>query len=102
MKVDKRFDNMLYGLILGIIIPVCTLVGFWKVRYDGGLFEFFEDFQRVGMLSKVLSLCTIPNLLLFFLFIWTNKSYSARGAIFATLVAAGIVVTLKIADGSLF
>ena len=86
---------MLYGLVPGIVLPVVTLAGFWLVRFDRGFFEFLSHFQNVGMLSKVLSLCTIPNLLLFFLFIWTNRTFSARGVIFATLVIAFVMIVLK-------
>ncbi|MEN8228822.1 MAG: hypothetical protein ABFS38_11770 [Bacteroidota bacterium] len=97
MKSEKRFDNVIYGLIPGIVLPVLTLIVFWFVRFDGGYFEFLDQFQRYGMLSKVLSLCTIPNLLLFFLFIWSNRSFSARGVIFATLVIAFVMLVLKFA-----
>ena len=97
MKAEKRFDNTLFGLILGVILPVITLLGFWLVRFQGGFFEFLHQFQRFSMLSKVLTLCTIPNLLLFFVFIWTYRSFSARGVIFATLVIAIVMLALKFA-----
>lgn len=86
---------MIYGLIPGVVLPVITMIGFWLVRFDGGFFEFLTHFQNVGILSKVLSLCTIPNLLLFFLFIWSDRSFSARGVIFATLVIAFVMIMLK-------
>lgn len=95
MKAKERFDHMLYGLIPGIVLPVVTLAGFCLVRFDGGFFEFLSHFQNLGMLSKVLSLCTIPNLLLFFIFIWTNRTFSARGVIFATCVVGFIMLVLK-------
>jgi hypothetical protein len=47
------------------------------------------------MFSKVLSLATVPNLLLFFLFIWTHRNFSARGVIFATLLMAFVMLVLK-------
>ena len=49
----------------------------------------------LGMLSKVLSLAAVPNLLLFFVFIWTHKNFSARGVIFATLLVAFVMLILK-------
>jgi hypothetical protein len=49
----------------------------------------------MGLLSKLLSLSAIPNLLLFFVFIWTNRPFSARGVIFATLVVALVMLVLK-------
>lgn len=97
MKAKEKFDSIIVGLVLGIALPVITLLGFWLVRSDEGLFDFLIHSQRFGMLAKLLSLCTIPNLLLFFAFIWTNRLLSARGVIFATLVIALVMMVLKFA-----
>ncbi len=92
---EKRFNTILYGLVPGVVIPILTLLVFWMVRSDSGLVKFLVDFQRLGMLSKVVSLTAIPNLLLFFLFIWTNRTFSARGVVFATLLLAFVMLILK-------
>ena len=97
MKNKRSFDTVLLGLIPGMLLPVITLIIFWAVRVDGNFFQFLENFQQLGMLSKALSLSTIPNLLLFFLFLWTDRSFSARGVIFATLVMAFVMLVLKFA-----
>ena len=97
MAEIKRLDSMALGLIAGLVLPLITLVLVWVVRYEGGLGEFISSFQRIGMLSKVISLSVIPNLLLFFIFIWTNRTFSARGVIFATLVVAMVMLVLKFA-----
>lgn len=88
---------MFSGLVAGIVLPAITLVGFWLVKYEGGFFEFLSQFQGMGMLSKVISLSAIPNLLLFFICIWTNRNFSARGVIFATLIVALVMLVLKFA-----
>jgi hypothetical protein len=93
---------MWWGLIPGIILPLTTLIIIWVIKYDEGFLQFLKEFQQFGLLSKVVSLAAIPNLLLFFLFIWTDRTFSSRGVIFATLVAGAIIVILKMADGSLF
>jgi hypothetical protein len=97
MKNKPSLNSMALGLISGIILPVISVIVIWLIRYDGGLFEFVARFQRMGMLSKVVSLATIPNLLLFFICIWTNRNFSARGVIFATLIVAFIMLVLKFA-----
>jgi hypothetical protein len=91
----KRFDTLWHGLIPGLLLPALTLVVFWKVKSDMGFVEFLEQFQRLKMLSKVVSLSVIPNLLLFFIFIWTSRNFSARGVIFSTLLLALVMVILK-------
>ena len=88
---------MAFGLASGLVLPMLTLLIIWFVRYDMGLGEFLSSFQRIGALSKIVSLSVIPNLLLFFLFIWTNRIFSARGVIFATLVVAMVMLVLKFA-----
>lgn len=91
----KRFDSMLYGLIPGLLLPPVALLIFWWVKSDLGFWNFLVRFQSMGMLSKVLSVVTVPNLLLFFVFIWTQRNFSARGVIFATLLMAFVMLILK-------
>lgn len=88
---------MALGLAAGLMIPILTLFLIWLIRYDLGLMEFLSSFQKIGALSKLISLSVIPNLLLFFIFIWTNRSFSARGVIFATLLVSMIMLLLKFA-----
>lgn len=97
MSNEKRFNSVVTGLVPGILLPLVTLVIFWAVRYDGTFTDFLTQFYRMGMLSKVLSLCILPNLLLFFIFIWTNRTFSARGVIFATIVMAFVMLVAKFA-----
>jgi hypothetical protein len=92
----KKFDSLLTGLIPGLILPALTLVGFWIVKSDRGFVDFLVYFQEMKMLSKMVSLTAIPNLLLFFLFIWTKRNFSARGVVFATLLLAFVMLILKI------
>ena len=92
---NKKFDTLLTGLVPALVLPVLTLLVFWLVKSDRGLLEFLTRFQQMKMLSKVVSLAAIPNLLLFFIFIWTNRNFSARGVIFATFLLAFIMVILK-------
>jgi len=86
---------MLSGLVPALVLPVLTILVFWIVKSDRGIMDFLEQFQQMRMLSKVVSLAAIPNLLLFFLFIWTNRNFAARGVIFATLLLAFLMLILK-------
>jgi hypothetical protein len=93
---EKKFNTLLTGLIPALILPALTLLGFWIIKSDRGFVEFLQQFQQMDLLSKVVSLAAIPNLLLFFLFIWTKRNFSARGVIFATLLLAFVMLILKI------
>ena len=92
---EKKFNTLLTGLIPALVLPTLTLLAFWLIKSDRGFVDFLQQFQQMDMLSKVVSLAAIPNLLLFFLFIWTNRNFSARGVIFATLLLAFVMLILK-------
>lgn len=87
---------MLSGLVPALVLPVLTLLGFWIVKSDRGFLDFLVQFQEMRILSKVVSLAAIPNLLLFFICIWTNRNFAARGVIFATLLLAFLMLILKL------
>ncbi|MBE9519156.1 MAG: hypothetical protein IMY68_11325 [Bacteroidetes bacterium] len=92
---EKKFNTLLTGLIPALVLPALTLLVFWLIKSDRGFVDFLVYFQEMKMLSKVVSLTAIPNLLLFFLFIWTNRNFSARGVVFATFLLAFVMLILK-------
>jgi len=92
---ERRFDTLLTGLLPALVLPAMALLGFWIVKSDRGFVDFLVYFQEMKLLSKVVSLTAIPNLLLFFLFIWTKRNFSARGVIFSTFLLAFVMLILK-------
>lgn len=93
-----RFDNVWFGAILGIIAPCLTLYGFFLFKY-GDRFTFSEFYYEILLANQIftaiLSLCVITNLLVFFIFIWTSKNYSARGVLLSTMLYGMYVVYQK-------
>jgi hypothetical protein len=88
---------MLIGTALGLVAPVIVLLLFYVIRYSQISFgRFLQMVNMEGTFSPRISLCVIVNLLIFYLFIWTNRYYSARGVILATFVYAGLVIYLKV------
>ena len=93
----SRFDSLWIGLIVGFFVPVLALIMFYYSSFTKVSLQFFMDYSaHIRVLPKIISLCVIPNLGVFFLFMWRNHYYSARGIIFATLIITFIVLGLKI------
>lgn len=93
----KKYDKLLLGLVLGIITPMIVMyfyyrINFYYIRVDTFLYETFMN--RIFL--PLLSLCVIGNLAVFFIFIQTDRYYSARGVVFATLLYAILVFILKV------
>ncbi len=92
----NRYNNIRLGAMLGLLAPILGFLLVYLIAFRGISFvEFLEFLVSRKKLSSVISLSVIPNLLLFFIFIWLNYLYSARGVLASTLLYAVVVVLTK-------
>ena len=86
--MEKRFDHIVIGFVLGLLTPVVGLFFYYlfTYRYQTSFSGFIEYFSRLNIIVQSISLaCYASNLPLFFLFIWREHYKSARGVLFATV-----------------
>ncbi len=95
MKRTSKFNKIIYGLIPGILLPGLTLLVSWMIISESTLDSYLRSYYMTGHISGVISLCAIPNLLIFFIFIWLEKYQSARGVIYATILVALVMLIFK-------
>lgn len=89
-------DKQLTGFIIGLIGPFVGGLLFYIMLYsEMALSAFIETSLKAGIQTELISLATVFNLLLFFIFIWAGKQHSARGVILATFIYVLIVLLLK-------
>lgn len=94
MKLN--FNRQVVGFIVGLIAPMLVMTCFYLVKYSRfTIVEFLNLILGAGIFIPLMSLSVIINLLLFFIFLWTNKDYAARGVILATMVYAFTVIIFK-------
>mgnify|MGYP000005814932 CR=1 FL=1 len=80
-----KFNHLLIGLILGIIIPMLVM-HFWLTSYSNlSLLDIIKN-PFFSQIVDTLKGSIFVNLLIFFSFYWLKKDKSARGVVFATLV----------------
>jgi len=96
--MEKKFDNLGLGLMIGLLSPFLVLLLIFFSRYKGAysLFSFLNVLFQLHVFTSLLSLCAIPNLFFFFLFTRTDRLYSARGILTATFVLAILVLIIKL------
>jgi uncharacterized membrane protein SpoIIM required for sporulation len=102
----STYDNFLFGIITGIIMQVIafyivlvihkSLLGFT----EKSVFSFVSylmnfDAGRSDIIPKLLSLSAIGDLLLFFIYIWTDNLKSARGVIGSAFLLGIVIVIFK-------
>jgi hypothetical protein len=91
----SKFDNIWLGVALGTVVPVLALMIFYFGEFkELSISEFISRMNVMSIFTKVLSLCAVPNLGLFYFFIRKNFLFSARGVLFATLIYTFIVFIL--------
>ena len=92
----RTWNKFWIGLALGTVLP---LVFFFLVYLFGYSKTPFGEFMRFAFvmhaLPKILSLCAIPNLAIFYLFLNKEYWYATRGVIAATLLCTLAVVAVK-------
>lgn len=94
----KKYDKIGVGLILSLLVTIISFFIFYLFNHTAfhSLNRFISYFRLTGFFSSILSLCAIPNLLVFFIFIQTNRYKSARGVVVFTMIMALIVAYLRI------
>ncbi len=89
-------NKLWVGFIVGVLAPVATLIIVYNTKnLTKTFFEFIDYLKIMGVYLKMLSMCVIPNLFFFFVFIWRNYLAAARGTLFATILYAILVVILN-------
>jgi hypothetical protein len=92
----SALNNIWTGTALGIIAPFIVILIFFKVKFPQFDLGYIIDYSiQMNALPKIISLCVIPNLGIFFLFMWKNLLHSARGIILATFIMTLFVLALK-------
>ena len=98
--MGSKLNNMWLGLALGLIVPWIVMLVYYRINYSYLSANSF--LYKTVFLDKVfvplLSLCVVGNLLVFFIFIWSDKLNSARGVLFATILYAITVFAIKLSQ----
>ena len=94
--MKSRYDLVKLGFALGVIVPILSFFIVYEYKFNSFSLKAFYDFLvTMHALSKLLSLMVIPNLLVFFIFIWTNHLFAARGVLAATVFDAIVIMAIK-------
>jgi hypothetical protein len=92
-------DNLVLGLVLGMVAPLIGLVIFKYYKFE--IFTFKEVFQYLffepdhRMLSAALSVSLLLNALLFTIYINTSRDRTAVGIFITTVVYGLVILSIK-------
>jgi hypothetical protein len=91
LEIFKR-DSLRVGIVLAIVAPLLIFYIGITIKASGlGVKPYLVTLLYLKSLSKVLSLCVYPNLLIFYLYLRSNRETTAKGIVWGTLIMALIV-----------
>ena len=96
MILNRRWNKFWIGLALGVVLPLVAFILIYLFGYSKTPFgEFMKYAIMIRALPKILSLCVIPNLAVFYFFLNKEYWYATRGVIAATLLSTLAVLAIK-------
>lgn len=87
--------EVLIGVFVSLVATLCGLLIYLQYVSKSGFSETLEMIQKGGVLGTVLVLASIPNLLVFWVFIKKKQDYRARGVLMVTIITAFLTFVLK-------
>ncbi len=92
----EKFDKVAVGVLLGFLLPLLTVLIFYLFSSEkGSIPQYFERIFRADILTHVISLCVLPNLVLFLAFNRLDMLRATRGVLGITIFWAAVVFAVK-------
>lgn len=95
--MKQKLNSVSIGVLTGVFVPLIAVILFYFFTSKSvSVKEYIHFLILKNVYTNIISLCVIPNLLAFFIFIWLDFLSSARGVLVATFGFAFIVLGLKV------
>jgi hypothetical protein len=90
-------DNLILGVVLGILAPFLGLLGFYFGKFSAVSLTDFLQFLVIykTLFTAVISVSLIVNAGIFTLYINSGKDKTARGIFAATFIYAIVCIVIK-------
>ena len=93
----KKINSVGFGIVSGILLPFVLYLVLYYTKVNNVRYTLTSDYAILSSILPVLiSHCILPNMILFFIFNWTNKMLSAKGVVIATVILAAMVFITKL------
>ncbi len=93
----KRNKNTLaYGFFPALILPLIVFAVLYVFKHqDVGFKDYIVSLWKLGALLKIMTICVLPNLILFLYNYRLKYDIAARGVLMATFLYAILVMISK-------
>lgn len=97
MRAAERYNNVITGVISGIVMPVIAFMVFFLFTRNGlSLGQYLERVADTGKTTEVMSVAVFSNILIFLLFNRFDMLRASKGVLGITFIWAFIVFGIKL------
>jgi hypothetical protein len=97
MKKKLLFDNLWLGFGIGLMLPLIAFILYYLSKYSSVKFaSFLYTLHNYKLLFKIISLCVLVDLPIFYAFLQFKRYHSARGLVMACFIFAFAVLGYRI------
>lgn len=99
IQINRKpnLDTTVTGTLFGIFAPIITFFVIYFVLSDSQtLNDYLQRLIDRNIQGHFISISVIPNLLIFFIFIWLYKMKAARGVLLSTFIWAFVVLAIRL------
>ncbi|MDY0280035.1 MAG: hypothetical protein RBR35_05685 [Salinivirgaceae bacterium] len=93
LKFNRFYHGFFGGLIITSVVFALFAIFNWSRFETWNKFVIYLSYGQ--MISSLISLCAVPNLILFFYFMKTDRYYAGKGLIAITMLTAIVVFILR-------
>jgi len=96
----KKYNKPIIGLAGGLILPALAFLAYYgyiaaTTENAVSLMDYINTIYTQGAFTPILSLCVLPNLVLYFIFKKLDYWYAIKGVIYSVLAYTILVLILK-------
>ncbi len=84
-----RTNNIALGTVIGVLTPMLVFVIFYLIQglpAGESFYTFYFKYYIRSVLPNILSLCAIPNVLFFWLFLQKRNYQTSKGIILSLFI----------------
>lgn len=97
MSATERFNNILTGVISGIILPLIAFTVFFLLTRHGLSFQnYLAKIAETGKVTEVMSVSVFFNIVIFLIFNRFDMLRASKGVLGITIAWAFVVFGIKL------
>jgi len=97
MWFRERFNNVLTGVVSGLLLPMLAFLVFFIItRHGATLGQYFKQMEAADNVTEIMSVAVFTNIIIFLIFNRFDMLRASKGVLGITIIWAFVVFGVKL------